>query len=229
MYPGEFSNTDIEPLELRSHLSDLLMGKTSVPVTVAAWLVRSALFYHVIRVLFGASGKQMGNVAAKRLVASMADKHPLGDRAVSQNIRKSMGSDVPSYCAEIAVPVSELGSCPQPTIVGAGSSYILPKALFGCSFAPDHTILMEMDKAYWVALYAIIGSFGMAGYPHILAASTLAFAVRSKQAVFSHPRGILLRVFREVWNRCKIRLHQKFTLSGVVPGMLQHRPVFVLA
>lgn len=102
---------------LRSQFSDLngdLPGDTCAGVVLA--FGASSFCHHVYAVISGCSKKQVSRVDTRSVVASMTDKHSIGDRAVSQLKCDSVSKRCAVFSSDISISTRKQGSHPTPAI-----------------------------------------------------------------------------------------------------------------
>ena len=87
----------------------------------------TALFGHIHHVVFLCSQKQVGRVYARRVVASMADKQTLFNRAICQLKRKPVGKVFLPAETEVTIPPAVCACGPVPALVCAATVDLLPK------------------------------------------------------------------------------------------------------
>ena len=155
----------------------------TVVVTIFCNLIR-----HIISMR---SEKQMTRVAARRIVAFMANYHFVGDRAVGEFIgntmRKSRFSGALSD-ANPAISGFEFGCLPFPAIMRSALVYILPKA----NFEWAKVSVMTADKSARFSFNPTASSIIANRYFSFLSATAVAITVWD--FICGRVRGMLIHV-----------------------------------
>lgn len=101
-------------LVLGSNFNDLLRRQDSITNN------RPAFGAHIGNVVFRSSNEQVSRIAARRVIAAMANKHSFGNLAYRQNHRKDMSAFSKVFTRrENAIPVSVSVSDPSPAVARA--------------------------------------------------------------------------------------------------------------
>ena len=112
-----------------------LPSRDDIPILARAANATAAtlptpLLSHVFRVFLGRSRKQVGWIHARRIVASVADKHPVWNRSVMNFPRHPMGiNSLSAFAAPVDHSIARLEATPRPfpTRLGARWDNISPK------------------------------------------------------------------------------------------------------
>ncbi len=179
---------------------------------LASWLSEFAC--HVIHVFGLRTQKEMSRIAAMTIVALVADDHALWDRAVVQFVAESVWE---SRAARVVEITSAFGGSifPLPAFIRIAFCNACPKAIFQRTLwqwwqRPEYG-MVSVNKSFRMMLKPsdLFPSSKRKG--GVIAAPTLALAVRLQQSVLPYPRRIIVYVFGKRWGN--MRLHENLLFS----------------
>lgn len=203
-----------------SRLDNLLFIKFCQRNSCSIWL--SILGYLVRHIIVVCTQEQMFWIAARWVIAFMKNPKPVGNKVVCQYPCDTMGRDSlvnkPKLPISLTVPVS----LPQPAIIGAKNIYLRPKVRCDLPRARAASVVRvnKSDRLPFGVSLRVLISFCNRRF---LAASTLTKAVAIKQAMFSHPERVILKIGRKVcsWLNGKLELCEaRGIITHVVSSLL---------
>lgn len=138
-----------------SYFSHLRFYKFGRGAFLTLLILVPSLFLHVLAVVFVCADEQVVRVDANSVITLMTDEHPIGDRAVSVNPRKSV--TLPPFSAlPIGMPesvsISVFSTSPMPAFVRGLDCYLSPESLIGwgkvslpspCCSSSSHRLIQE--------------------------------------------------------------------------------------
>lgn len=152
---------------------DFSFGKPYVSVADTFGL--SALLVSICGVFDDCAGKKMVGIAALAIVAFVANKHPIWQRAIVQLVRNAMTKTLLAAIGEPSVTTTLEVPLPFPTLVNIGRGYIEPKFCF----EGWRRLAMVKYIAQWltpdVSMFQVI----LARYLGLLTATALAISNRN--------------------------------------------------
>lgn len=109
----------------------MIMLTLSIPTLLKSAKIMTTLGDHVAHIISLSPNREMGRIAAWRIIALVQNFHPFGDGAAVEFIAKPMRQDQNMFTV-IQHPISPVigGACPLPAIIISGSGNFFPKALF---------------------------------------------------------------------------------------------------
>jgi hypothetical protein len=162
----------------------------------------SALIVSIMHIFGIRTKPKMVRVNAWRVVARVADAQFIKDRTKVDFPRDAMRKDMMSIQSKLAITMGTNTALPHPAFVFRTWSDMLPEAI--CHFSWG---AMVPDKARRLPVRIAVWLICLLGNGRVFSASTLAFAVRLKQAMLGNPRGIISCVVGEIWGT--IGAHKK--------------------
>jgi hypothetical protein len=80
-------------------------------------------------IVIDSSKIKMGRIAARRIVAMMADEHAVRDWAVVNHVRHTIGTILPALKYQPAIAIFVATTLPFPTCVRCSGGYTCPKSV----------------------------------------------------------------------------------------------------
>lgn len=156
------------------------------------------LGYFIRYVVVVCPQEQVVDVCARRIVAFMKNPKSVGNWAMCQYPRGTMGRDSLINEPELPIPLAVSESLPLPTIVLIKNFYLRPKML--CNrWRAGKSGMMRVDIPHRL-------TFGMAALVFIPFCNrgisptpALTFAIGRNKSVFSNPRSVFTCIFGKVW------------------------------
>jgi hypothetical protein len=119
------------------------------------WVIRpvrmATFFYHICRVVNVRAEKMMCGVAARRVIAFVANKLPIRYGAMRQFVGDAMSQEGLTTTADMDSPVAVRvrAALPFPTIIGAKPMHLQPESVGNGA----KSRVVPVNVAYWLALY----------------------------------------------------------------------------
>lgn len=104
------------------------LGVSVTPATMSSGWVVPALPVTIGGIVASGSKKQMGWIAANRIIAGVAHKVFGGVNAITQVVRNAMGLSRKSFKLELSIPHAGYGQLPGPTLARIALLDVEPKA-----------------------------------------------------------------------------------------------------
>jgi hypothetical protein len=190
-----------------TNFPDVIIRKFGMTIfrSFTRWNPMPALLYHIFGVVGGAAQKEMAWIDASRIVAPMAHKQTLWNKAMMQFVRVAV-SKIVIFCVKPAVTGLRDAACPFPAIISLTFINESPKAFLLIKDRAGFCVV-PTDESHGLTFDPSFSSFGLLSDWRRLTAATFA----------EFNRGLI---------RGMIKAHQKLSFLVTSPGRLPRRWAF---
>lgn len=146
MQNSKLQDTNIEIGELSAQPFGFSVGKARQSVTLALSKIAPAFLYLVHDIIQGCTSKKMRRIAARWIVAVVADNRIADNFSVSQGIGNAVSTNRYARYRELPVTFGKAGTHPQPAFIHASDRDFKPKS-FSDGLMFSDIVVMIVEKA----------------------------------------------------------------------------------
>lgn len=196
---GEFALRVLLGVVQSSYLNNLLCGPSDIAMIFAPWTIweycasvllamrHSAFSHGVLCVFFGSTNKQMGRVDARRIVAFVAQHHPIRNWAILRLVRYMVSRLVSAIHPNPTISIVGFSGSPYPAFISGSFNYLSPEAIHN-RFLVNPMTSMSFDEFKRLSFFPSVLFVGVRRYICPLSTSTMTKAVRD---IFAHAQLLL--------------------------------------